>query len=325
MRILITGGSGQVGHSLALAISRTQSLSTLIASTPTRGEFNLDAPGSLAEHLDSFKPDLIVNAAAWTQVDLAQREPEAAWRANAASPQAIAQWCAEHQVGLIHFSTDYVFDGRAERAYRPEDATQPLGEYGASKLAGEHAVVASGAAAVILRTSWVMSPFGKNFLLTMLRLFAERDLVNVVSDQYGTPTAAPAIASWLVKAILEPIEAELKGAPAPGARSIAYRWLDGKRGVYHLSGEGIETWHGVAQFILDQARLLDGASAGDTSRWKTAEVRAISTDQYPTPTPRPAFSALDCSLTQELFGSTLGPWKADLGAVVRQAITKPGD
>ncbi len=323
MRIFITGGSGQVGQALGLAISLSQTLSTLTVSTPTRVEFDLDAPDTLPEKLNGWKPDLIVNAGAWTQVDLAQREPRAAWRANAASPQAIAQWCAQHEVGLIHFSTDYVFDGRAERAYQPGDATHPLGEYGASKLAGEQAVLASGAAAVILRTSWVMSPYGKNFLLTMLRLFAQRDFVSVVSDQYGTPTAAPAIASWLVNAILEPIEAKLKSTPAIGARATAYDWLAQRQGVYHLSGEGVDTWHGVAQFILNQARLMEGAPPGGTSRWKTAEVRAISTEQYPTPTPRPAFSALDCSLTQEVFGSTLGPWKADLAAVVKQAIAKP--
>jgi dTDP-4-dehydrorhamnose reductase len=323
MRILITGASGQVGHSIALAISRNRTPGMLTVSTPTRNEFNLDNPDALAAKLDGFKPDLIVNAAAWTQVDLAQGEPEAAWRANAASPRAIAQWCARHQVGLIHFSTDYVFDGKTERAYRPKDATHPLGEYGASKLAGEQAILESGAAAVILRTSWVMSPFGRNFLLTMLGLFAQREVVGVVADQYGTPTSAPAIASWFIKAILEPIADGLKTACTPSARVIANDWLTRRQGVYHLSGEGVTSWHGVAQFILDRVRATEGDPAGGTSRWKTAEVRAISTDQYPTPTPRPAFSALDCNLTREVFGVTLGPWQTDLAVVVSHAIDKP--
>lgn len=308
MRVMVTGRTGQVGHYIHESLGHTQGpqreFELLMVG---RAELDFDAPGELASTLDRLQPDLIVNCAAWTAVDAAQTQPEAAMRANRDAPMALAQWCAAQGAGLVHLSTDYVFDGSADRPYRPTDPCSPLGIYGATKRAGEEAIAASGATAAVFRTSWVVSPFGKNFLLTMLRFFREREHMRVVADQVGCPTDARALARWLSERVIKPFVAQQSRA-----RGVA--WLAARSGVFHLAGAGETSWHGLASAIHQEACLADAASI------KTRSIEAISTDQFPTPTPRPANSRLDCATTIATFGASLGPWASDVRASVRVAI-----
>jgi dTDP-4-dehydrorhamnose reductase len=209
VKLLLLGANGQVGHELRRSLSP---LGEVIAATRDGNLsdggsceiVDFDHPQSLAALVERIAPDVVVNAAAWTAVDLAERERDAAFRANAEAPRVLAETCARRGVRLVHYSTDYVFDGRGTRPYREDDPTSPLGVYGKSKLAGEEAIRASGADHMILRTAWVYAPRGRNFLLTMLRLGAERDRLRVVADQFGTPTGAALISDATAQAIAHP-------------------------------------------------------------------------------------------------------------------------
>ncbi|MBS0227002.1 MAG: dTDP-4-dehydrorhamnose reductase [Proteobacteria bacterium] len=288
MRILLDGGNGQVGHELRRSLA---SLGEVIVTTRT-GELedgaalacDLMHPGALAAVVRGTQPDVVINAAAYTAVDKAEDQPDAAFRVNAAAVEELAKECAFRGIPLIHYSTDYVFDGQGSRPYLPDDATSPLGAYGASKLAGEEAIRASGARHLILRTAWVYGLHGHNFLKTMLRVGGERDELRVVSDQIGSPTPA-----WLI---------------ADVTAAILRQGLGGG-GTHHLVAAGQTSWHGFAEAIFAEA-----VAAGMLARRPV--VHAIPTRDYPTPARRPAWSVLDTTSLRQAYGVPLPDWREAL-------------
>lgn len=293
MTFLVLGANGQVGRELLRALAplghivATTRSGTLADGTPCETA-DFDCPEALPALLDRLQPQAVVNAAAYTAVDRAEQEPEAAFRANAQAPGVIAHWCAQAGVPLVHYSTDYVFDGQGARPYREDDATAPLGVYGVSKLAGEQAVRDAGGSHLILRTAWVYAAHGKNFLRTMLRLAGERDELRVVADQIGTPTSAALIAD---------VTAQL----------LQRQTL--MSGIWHLTASGQTSWHGFAQALLRQAHA-QGLIA------RMPRVEPIATADYPTPAQRPTWSVLDNSKLQREFGVELPEWQAGMRDVL---------
>ena len=293
MKLLLLGANGQVGHELLRALAPLGQ----VAATTRSGILpdgsacevaDFDQPDSLAVLLQRIRPDVVVNAAAYTAVDRAEEDRDAAWRANAEAPCVLARWCAQASVPLVHYSTDYVFDGQGKRAYREEDATSPLGVYGASKLAGEKAIRAAGGRHMIFRTAWVYASHGQNFLRTMLRVGAEREELKVVADQVGTPTPAALIADVTAQAIQHP--AALSG-------------------TWHLTANGETSWHGFAEAIFEEAQ----ARGLITQR---PRVLPITTAEYPTKAQRPAYSRLDTTRLQADFGIVLPDWREGLARVM---------
>ncbi|MGN6222693.1 dTDP-4-dehydrorhamnose reductase [Pseudoxanthomonas sp.] len=293
MKILLLGANGQVGHELGRSLA---GLGTVVSTTRT-GRLpdgtscevaDFDQPRSLTGLLERLQPDQVVNAAAYTAVDRAEDDVEAAYRANAEAPAVLAAYCADRGVPLIHYSTDYVFDGRGERPYREADPTAPLGVYGASKRAGEEAIIASGAPHVIFRTAWVYGARGGNFLLTMLRLARERDELRVVSDQRGTPTPAHLIADVTAEVMARHPEA---------------------RGILHLTAGGETSWHGFAEAILTGAHRRGLIS-------NLPRVLPIPSSAYPTRASRPAYSRLDNGRLESLLGHAMHTWEAGLEQVL---------
>ena len=285
MRILLTGTSGQVGGALLPLLSISH---TVLA--PQRAEFDLSRPETVAEALDGLAPDLIVNPAAYTAVDKAEDESELALRVNAASPAAMAAWAANRGVPLIHFSTDYVFDGSGEKPWREEDKCAPLSSYGRSKWEGEQSVQASGAPHLIVRTSWVYAAQGTNFLRTMVRLARERDELRVVADQFGAPTAAASIAEATAGII------DRRRSTVDLARDF-----EGAKGLVHLANAGMTSWHGFATSIVEGLKARDQAV-------KARSVHAIATSDFPTRAVRPANSRLDTSRLLQVFGVSMPDW-----------------
>ncbi len=293
MKVLLLGANGQVGQELLRALVP---LGQVIATT--RGGVlpdgnacevaDFDQPDSLALLLQRIRPDVVVNAAAYTAVDRAEDNRDAVWRANAEAPGVLARWCAQANVPLVHYSTDYVFDGQGKRAYREEDTTSPLGVYGASKLAGEEAIRAAGGRHMIFRTAWVYASHGQNFLRTMLRVGAEREELKVVADQVGTPTPAALIADVTAQAIQHP--AALSG-------------------TWHLTANGETSWHGFAEAIFEEAH----ARGLITQR---PRVLPITTAEYPTKAQRPAYSRLDTTRLQADLGIVLPDWREGLARVM---------
>lgn len=295
MTVLVLGANGQVGRELLRALPsryRTEAAtrSGRLANGDACNVADLRDIGSLTALLDRLRPKVVVNAAAYTAVDRAEDELDLAFRVNAEAPGAVAQWCARHDALMVHYSTDYVFDGAGHRPYKPNDPTGPLGVYGESKLAGEQAVLASRAHSMILRTSWVFAAHGHNFLLTMLRLAAERSELRVVADQIGAPTSAALIAD---------VTARILGAVPTGG------------GLWHLVAAGQTTWHGFAEEIFAQA-----ARAGMIERSPT--VVPISSSEFPTPARRPAYSCLDTGSLVETFDVNLPEWREGVAAVLKE-------
>jgi len=294
MKILLFGANGQVGHALRGSLAP---LGEIVATT--RGGMledgiacdiaDFDRPDTLPGLIERIAPDVVVNAAAYTAVDRAEDDADAAFRANAGAPDVIARACAGRDALLVHYSTDYVFDGMATRPYREDDPTAPLGVYGASKLAGEEAIRASGARHMIFRTAWVYSSHGKNFLRTMLRLAAERDELRVVADQVGTPTSAALVAETT---------AAILGRASPRSS-----------GLWHLTAEGHTSWHGFAEAIVTRAQAR-GLLA------KRPAVAPIATADYPTRARRPAYSCLDTRRLSHDFSVDLPEWAEDLERVL---------
>ncbi len=284
--ILVTGGSGQVASALAAAAG-TQDIRVV-----GRPGFDFDRPETLRTALDAVSPSLVVNAAAYTAVDKAESEPEAAWRANRDGPAALAAWCAAHGARLIHISTDYVFDGLKGEPYVEDDATGPTGVYGASKLAGEASVLAAGVPALVLRTSWVYCATGKNFVLTMLNAARRTDRLRVVADQRGCPTSAADLAAAIL--------------------TLADRWDGNDSGVLHAAGSGATTWHGLAETVFARA---------ERHGLRRPTVEAIATTDWPTPAHRPPDSRLDCSLLARRFDLALPHWEEGVARVVDAAMT----
>ena len=288
-KILLLGGNGQVGQELRRSLAP---LGEIVATTRS-GELpdgsrcaalDLNDLDAIAPLIARIQPDVVVNATAHTAVDRAEDEPEAAFRANAQAPGLLAQACAARGATLLHYSTDYVFDGSGSRPYREDDPTAPLGVYGASKLAGEQAIAASGARHLILRTAWVYATHGANFLRTMLRVGAERDELRVVADQVGCPTPA-----WLIADVSADILRQ--GIAEPGVR--------------HLVAAGETTWHGFAEAIFERA-FERGLIA------RKPRVHPIATADYPTRAQRPAYSVLDTSRLSGEYGLTLPDWRVAL-------------
>ena len=289
--ILITGGAGQLASSLA-ALARARGVAAIHVGRP---DFDFDRPETIEAAFRASRPRLVVNAAAYTAVDAAEADAVAAARANHAGPEALAALCAAAGVPLIHVSTDYVFDGRKAGAYVETDPTSPQSVYGATKLAGERAVLASGAPVIVMRTSWVYSATGKNFIRTMLNV-AQRlqgdGKLRVVADQHGCPTSADDLA----EAILN-----IAGA------IFSTGWQPHYQGIFHAAGSGDTSWHGLAVAAFEAA-----ARHGRP----IPAVEAITTADYPTPAPRPANSRLDCTRLAQVFGQQLPPWRASVDRVV---------
>ncbi|HEY0180224.1 MAG TPA: dTDP-4-dehydrorhamnose reductase [Dokdonella sp.] len=300
MKTLVLGAAGQVGFELLRALPPEATVGATRDGRLADGRACLRAdladPASLAEALDAAGADLVVNAAAYTAVDRAEDEPALAQRVNARAVAEIGAWAARRGALVVHYSTDYVFDGRGTRPYREDDATAPLGAYGRSKLEGEQALRASGAPHLIFRTAWVYAARGRNFLRTMLRLAGERDELTVVDDQIGAPTPAAAIAATSAAAIAR---WRATDAAARGA-------LDG---VYHLVAGGRCSWFEFAGAIVRGAErrgLIERAP----------RVRPIATADYPTRARRPAWSVLDCAKLGRTFGLQLPDWQAGLEATL---------
>lgn len=292
MRILLTGASGQVGRALYEPL---QSLGTVLA--PDRATFDLSYPDRLSRLLDSLSPDLIINPAAYTAVDQAEQETELAHRINAQAPEVLARWAAAHRVPIVHFSTDYVFDGSGETPWREEDPTGPLSVYGSSKLAGEAAVRDIGGTHLVVRTSWVYAAAGANFLNTISRLARERAELRVVSDQFGAPTSARSIAEGVIAVLSGPD----KPAIALQRVEIARRFSLAK-GLLHMSNAGETTWHGFACAIVEGLRARGVPLA-------VRNIVPIPTKDFPMKAQRPGNSRLDLTRLNQQLGVQLPHWR----------------
>ena len=284
--ILLLGGEGQLGREFVRLLAAEPGLhvTSRAANIPGCQHHSLDlANGKALEALLArLQPGLIINAAAYTAVDKAESEPQLADAVNAQVPALLAQYAMANQARLLHFSTDYVFSGEAiGRGWREDDPVAPLGQYGASKLAGEQAVIDSGCDHLIMRTAWVYGLHGHNFLRSMLRLGRERDALSIVDDQIGTPTWARDLAqtAWLAA-------------------------CHGLEGVFHLSSNGQTSWHGFAQEIFQQAE--------EFGLLKAPQLTAISSAEYPTPAQRPAWSVLDCRALEQTMIVRLPQWQHSL-------------
>jgi len=281
MKILLLGQHGQVSRELQASLQGQGEL-----SVRGREQLDLAQPDQIRQQVRELRPELIINAAAYTAVDQAESEPELAFAINAVAPGVLAEEAAALGAPLIHYSTDYVYDGSKSAPYIESDPTNPLGVYGQSKLAGERALQAVGGEYLILRTSWVYSLHGRNFLLTMQRLLQERDELKVVADQIGAPTWAGSIASTTAQLI--------------------QHWRDGQAGpwgLYHLSAKGETSWFGFASAIAEQLRAA-GQNAG--------QLLPIPSSDYPTPAQRPLNSRLDCSRLQHDWQIQLPDWRSAL-------------
>lgn len=292
MRILVTGRDGQVARSLA---ERGGAHELIFAGRP---ELDLADFDSIERAVREARPDLVVSAAAYTAVDRAEDEPELAMRVNGEAPGVLARAAREAGAPILHLSTDYVFDGNLDRPWHEADPVAPPGVYGESKLAGEEAVAASGATYAIVRTAWVYSPFGANFVKTMLRLAESRDELNVVEDQVGCPTSALDIADALLA-----VAAAWRGDEERGANRI-----------YHFAGTGETDWAIFARAIFAESERLGGPAA---------RVNGIPSSAYPTKAKRPANSRLDCTRFAETFGHRAPEWRESLAPVVSRLIAAP--
>jgi dTDP-4-dehydrorhamnose reductase len=306
-RILLTGVSGQVGGDL---LPLLQPFGTVIA--PTRSDLDLADTLSIGRFVRDAKPDWIINPAAYTAVDKAEGEPDLAYAINAEAPRALGEAAADLGVPVIHFSTDYVFNGAGARPWAEADETGPLGVYGASKLAGERALAASEAAHLIFRTSWVYSNRGKNFLLTILRLARQKEELRIVNDQHGSPTWSRDLARMVVH-VMQKIAEEAAATTA----SIQDR-LRAAQGVYHAADSGETTWYGFAREFL----RLAAEARHDV---KLARLVPIPSAEYPTPARRPANSRLDCRRLQQVFGYTMPSWQGSLADVMEEVLIRPDE
>jgi dTDP-4-dehydrorhamnose reductase len=287
--VILVFGHGQLGQELARAANTQNTPLRVLA----RADCDIAAPRAAARAIVRERPSLVVNAAAYTKVDQAETEIDAAQRDNEIGPGVLARACADAGVPLVHISTDYVFDGTQPGAYRESDPIAPLGVYGRTKAAGESAVRAALREHLILRTSWVYGAFGHNFLKTMLRLAVTKDELRVVADQRGCPTSTRELA-----------DAILRVAPRLEARESVW-------GTYHFAGFGATTWHGFATRIVAAQAPLTG---------RKPRVTAITTPEYPTPARRPANSELDSGLFAQTFGFRARPWAEEADAIVRALV-----
>jgi dTDP-4-dehydrorhamnose reductase len=297
-RILLTGVTGQVGGELLHTLA---SMGEVIA--PTRPELDLTDPASIRRVVEEVRPRWIVNPAAYTAVDKAESEPDLAHAINAEAVRTLGEEAGKIGAGVIHFSTDYVFDGEADTPYDELHPTHPVSVYGASKLAGEKALAATGTPHLIFRTSWVYGATSKNFLKTILKAARERDRLRVVADQHGAPTWSRDLARMTAH-VVQKIEERSAGTTLREAMS-------GVTGTYHAAGAGETTWYGFASAAIEHARELDPSA-------KLAEVDAIPTSEYPTPARRPANSRLRCSKLATAFEWRMMDWHDSLREVMAE-------
>ncbi|ABS15429.1 dTDP-4-dehydrorhamnose reductase [Brucella anthropi] len=292
MKILVTGREGQVVQSLLEKAAQRSDLEVIALGRP---ELDLAKPDTVRSAIAAIKPDIVVSAAAYTAVDLAEDNKELAFAANATGAEVVAEAAKACGAPVIHLSTDYVFAGDADEPYVETDATGPRGVYGSSKLEGERLVAQSNPQHIIMRTAWVYSPFGKNFVKTMLKLAETRDALSVVSDQWGNPTSALDIADAIIQ-----VADHLAATPDFSAY-----------GVYHLVGMGNTNWSSFARAIFDESATLGGP---------TANVTDITTADYPTKAVRPANSRLSTAKFQQVFNWSAPHWKSSLRDVVARLI-----
>ena len=290
MRVAVTGSRGQVASSLVERAGPDVEIITL-----SRPEVALEDRDSVLAGVAAARPDVVINAAAYTAVDKAESEEDLAMKVNGAGAGHVAEAAARVGAPLLHLSTDYVFDGRLERPYREDDPTGPTGAYGRSKLAGEKRVAENCPNSAVLRTAWVYSPFGANFVRTMLRLNETREEVGVVADQLGSPTSALDIAEALLAI----------------ARQMRENDLSELRGVFHLTGAGEATWADLAESVFSEAHRRGR---------RLTRVKRIATADYPTPARRPANSRLDNAKLLRVYGLALPDWRASVAACCARLI-----
>ena len=295
MRILVTGREGQVTRALQRAAR-----GEVIVHARGRPELDVIDRASIDRAIAGFCPDILVNAAAYTAVDKAENDEANAFAVNSLGAGKAAAAAAAAGIPIIHLSTDYVFSGNKSAAYREEDQPQPINAYGRSKLAGEHAVAVANPAHVILRTSWVYSPWGSNFARTMLRLATEHNRVRVVGDQWGTPTYAPDIADGIL---------------AVATRMLEHANCEMWRGIFHMTAGGVTSWAGFAEAIFATSAASGGPSA---------VVEPITTSEFPTRARRPASSLLDNGKYQSTFAAALPDWQAGVRRCVAELCTWEG-
>ena len=288
--ILVTGASGQLGMEMQQVAHRYPGFHFVFT---TRKEMPLDDLAAIGQTIGEYKPAYVVNCAAYTAVDKAETEKELAFQINAEAAGVLARSCKTNNTQLIHISTDYVFKGDGNRPYTEDDPTDAVNLYGESKLQGEHKVLHEDPSSIIIRTAWVYSAFGKNFVKTMLRLMAEKEQINVVSDQYGTPTYAADLAEAIMTIITMIADANMPAG------------TNGYGGIYHFSNEGSISWFDFAVAIRDLSA-------------SNCLVNPIPTSQYPTPARRPAYSVLDKSKIRKTFGVIPKDWEASLANCLKQ-------
>ena len=288
-KILLTGINGQVGHALQPLLAGFDCVGL------SRQDLDLTNVDMIRRVIREIKPDMIINPAAYTAVDKAESEPDLAYAINAIAPGVIAEEAGKLGSALVHFSTDYVYDGRKSSAYSEFDQVNPISIYGKSKLAGEDAIRAVGVPHLILRTSWVYGAYGKNFLMTIIRLASEREELGIVADQFGAPTASLSIAEGLEKLLL--------------------KWVpehEHQTGVYHFTNTGSTTWHGFACEIVKQYSAIERLKVSEKS------IKPLTTADYPTPAARPENSCLNHEKLKSTFGLVLPSWQDGLKSVIKQ-------
>ncbi|UTW56861.1 dTDP-4-dehydrorhamnose reductase [Kordiimonas sp. SCSIO 12610] len=295
-KIFVAGKNGQV----ALSLKNAADAFDVEVACFGRPEINLVSKASTLEAIEAYQPDAIINAAAYTAVDKAEDEEHEAYNVNSRGAEILARAAADLDIPFLHISTDYVFDGAMNRPYQEKDETGPTGAYGRSKLAGEKAVMTANTNAMIFRTAWVYSPYGNNFLKTMLRLAETRDTIGVVADQVGNPSYAPDIARGLLNVL---------------AKIEETGWDSKYAGLYHLGGTGDTSWHGFASAIFEAASVY--------GRTKPT-VNAITTEEFPTPAKRPANSRLNCDKAHATFGVRLADWRKSTADCVRELLNEKG-
>ena len=305
LRILITGANGQVGWQLQRTLAPMGELSAIDIE-----QVDLTDPEAIGKAVRDFAPDVLVNAAAYTAVDKAESEPDLARAINVAAPRRMAEECARLGALMVHFSTDYVYGGNKTEPYVETDVTAPLSVYGKTKLQGDQAILGSGAAHIILRTTWVYDIRGKNFLRTVLRLAREKEELRMVGDQYGAPTWARGLAEATSAILAKSCERRAAGGAWP-------------RGIFHLTAAGQTSWAGFAEAILEDYEFCCEwpASTGEFgSELKAKRVVHITSDQYKAPARRPKNSVLSNRKIEEAFGIRLPDWRSQLRLALQDAI-----